>query len=334
MQDFRRHKIASRIPGLNLSILHLDPNPAAKKGNEPILFLHGATFPSALAFGYRIDNYSWMDDLSQRGFDVYALDLLGYGESDRYPEMRIAAEHRAPLGVANEVVMDVNKAVDFIRSRTGVQKIHLIGHSWGATVVAKYSAEYGEKLDRIVLFAPFVQRPNDPDLTEAPTVSYQCMTPQQRIEQFRGGTPRPDIVVLESDVLKSWGQKWLATDSIAKKKDKNQVCYPAGWYSDLFDTYHGKAHYDPAKIRNSVLLVRGEWDTSPSSQDAERLFEGLVNAETKRYCVIGSSTHVAHLETGRFQLYDEVGSFLTGKKIWRPKIDFRIFEVSRVLVAL
>ena len=29
----------------------------------PVLYVHGATFPSALSVGWRIDGWSWMDDL-------------------------------------------------------------------------------------------------------------------------------------------------------------------------------------------------------------------------------------------------------------------------------
>ena len=52
-----------------------------------VLILHGGTLPSGASSAFRMDGHSWMDDLSDAGFDVWALDYLGYGGSDRYPEM-------------------------------------------------------------------------------------------------------------------------------------------------------------------------------------------------------------------------------------------------------
>ena len=44
-----------------------------------VLMLHGSSFPSAQSFGFRMNTYSWMDHLSENGYEVYALDFLGYG---------------------------------------------------------------------------------------------------------------------------------------------------------------------------------------------------------------------------------------------------------------
>lgn len=55
--------------------------------NEAVLFIHGASFPSELASGFKIGGASWMDHLTNAGYDVFALDFLGYGKSDRYDYM-------------------------------------------------------------------------------------------------------------------------------------------------------------------------------------------------------------------------------------------------------
>jgi pimeloyl-ACP methyl ester carboxylesterase len=38
------------------------------------------------------------------GFDVWTLDFLGFGGSDRYPEMEADADAHAPLGLAADAV--------------------------------------------------------------------------------------------------------------------------------------------------------------------------------------------------------------------------------------
>src|SRR6266702_2517620 len=81
-------RFPSGIGSLELSMSHTGPT-ASRRG-LPILILHGATFPSGNAAGWKIDGRSWMDELAATGYEVYALDFLGYGESDRYPEMSSA----------------------------------------------------------------------------------------------------------------------------------------------------------------------------------------------------------------------------------------------------
>jgi alpha-beta hydrolase superfamily lysophospholipase len=53
--------------------------------------------------------------LADNGYDVYALDFLGYGNSDRYPEMK-DEKSRKLVGSAKEVYLDVDRAVEFIRT--------------------------------------------------------------------------------------------------------------------------------------------------------------------------------------------------------------------------
>src|SRR3546814_5808812 len=48
---------------------------------SPVLLLHGSTLPGSFAYTLRFDGRSWLDDLAQRGRDVWSLDIRGYGGS-------------------------------------------------------------------------------------------------------------------------------------------------------------------------------------------------------------------------------------------------------------
>src|SRR5450432_1151043 len=52
-----------------------------------VLFVHGATYPSETTFDLPVGGASWMDQMARRGFDVYLVDLPGYGKSTRPREM-------------------------------------------------------------------------------------------------------------------------------------------------------------------------------------------------------------------------------------------------------
>jgi pimeloyl-ACP methyl ester carboxylesterase len=104
--------IDSGRDGLRLLLRGLRATASARRG--VVLYLHGATFPSALSVAYRFDGVSWRDALCSAGFDVWALDFLGFGGSDRYPEMEADANANAPLGLAADVVGQVEAAAQFI----------------------------------------------------------------------------------------------------------------------------------------------------------------------------------------------------------------------------
>ena len=80
-QGFR---IDSPIAGRKLFLRRLPPRaPAADGRRRAVLYVHGLSFPSALSIAYRFDGRSWADHLTDAGFDVWALDFLGFGGSDR-----------------------------------------------------------------------------------------------------------------------------------------------------------------------------------------------------------------------------------------------------------
>jgi len=67
---------------------------------EPVLYVHGATFPSALSVGYRLAGRSWADQLHASGFDVWAFDFIGFGGSTRPAAMNGPAAGVLPIGRA------------------------------------------------------------------------------------------------------------------------------------------------------------------------------------------------------------------------------------------
>jgi pimeloyl-ACP methyl ester carboxylesterase len=82
------HWIAGPHAGLRLFLRRLERAPDRSEGlPRVVLYVHGATFPSALSIAHRFDGRSWRDELCEAGFTVWGLDFHGFGGSDRYPEM-------------------------------------------------------------------------------------------------------------------------------------------------------------------------------------------------------------------------------------------------------
>ena len=52
-----------------------------------MLFVHGSTYPAHTGFDVPLGGQSWMEFIASRGYDVYCLDVRGYGRSTRPPAM-------------------------------------------------------------------------------------------------------------------------------------------------------------------------------------------------------------------------------------------------------
>lgn len=303
-------KLESRVKGKKINVTHLKP--IDKKLNEAVLFIHGASFPSELASGFKMNGISWMDNFANAGYDVYALDFLGYGKSERYDYMSDKIIKDEQKGGGNEVVQDIDIVINYVLNELNITKVHLIGHSWGATVSGHYATLFPNKINKLILFAPFTQR-NDSTNWSKTEVFYEDLTPKERKEQFISKIPKGKEMTLSKDVLDKWEGKWLESDSTSKTRTPFSVRFPSAWEVDLYNCWNGNCFFNASEIKNSTLLIRGEWDTTFSFEDAEKLFTQLENVISKRYVVIDESTHVLHLEKNRFALYDEVKLFLKSK---------------------
>src|SRR5689334_14192996 len=117
----RQFWIPSPRDGLQIFLRHLPPpTPAADKC--VVLYVHGATFPSALSIAHRFDGYSWRDALCDAGFDVWGFDFLGFGHSDRYAEMDQPPNANAPLLRAAEAAEQIAEAVRSILDHHAVPR--------------------------------------------------------------------------------------------------------------------------------------------------------------------------------------------------------------------
>ena len=133
-----------RIPGpregLSLFLRFLPAPDNEVRPRRTVLYVHGATFPSALSIAHRFDGKSWRDALCEAGFDVWGLDFYGFGHSDRYPEMEQPAAQNPPLCVAQDAATQLEAAARFILGHQNIEKLSLISHSWGSMPAGLFAA--------------------------------------------------------------------------------------------------------------------------------------------------------------------------------------------------
>lgn len=308
-------RIRSHPAPLTIALRHLGPARGQCVDPEKVvLFVHGATFPSALAAGYRFDGHSWMDDLSDAGFDVWALDFAGYGESDRYPEMREPPDAHSPLGRADVCSRQIAEAIRFVRARQRAPTVSIVAHSWGTVPAGLYATQDPSSLNRLVLFGPVTQRHEAAEPQKSGAASrepaYDFVTIQAQRDRFYGYVPSGEAPVLEARHFDRWAPAYLASDPTSGARMPPSVQVPFGPSTDTEEAWAGTLAYDPACIVCPTLIVRGEWDSVTTDADAHWLYRALRACPLKRDVVISRATHVMHLESSRYQLYREVQIFL------------------------
>jgi pimeloyl-ACP methyl ester carboxylesterase len=280
---------------------------------KTVLFVHGATYPAETSFDLELNGLSWMDYIAARGYDVYMMDVRGYGRSTRPPEMDEAPEKNAPIADTETAVRDISAVVEHILARRKLQKLELIGWSWGTSTMATYTAANNEKVVRLVLYAPIWLR-ETASLTQpnGPIGAYRTVVREAAFKRWMTGVPEEKKAEL---IPAGWFDQWwnatLASDPKGPKQVPPALRAPNGTVLDGERFWSaGKSTYDPAKITVPILLIQAEWDQDTPPYMSRALFPLLVNSPEKRYVLIGEGTHTVMMEKNRMELFHEVQMFL------------------------
>src|SRR5688572_9522502 len=102
------YMIPSRDPGIQLYIRNKRPEGMIQFSPEKtLLYVHGITQAASSTFDLPLDDLSSMDYIAQHGYDVYLVDLRGYGGSTRPPDMDKSAADNPPIVRTDVAVADV-----------------------------------------------------------------------------------------------------------------------------------------------------------------------------------------------------------------------------------
>jgi pimeloyl-ACP methyl ester carboxylesterase len=113
----------------------LKANPQAK--NIPIVLIHGF-LASITVWRYNIDALSELRPL-------YAIDLLGFGQSSR------ANFSQDPLEVEDQFI----ESIEEWRTKMNLDEFILLGHSFGAYLSASYTLRYPKHINALILNDPW-----------------------------------------------------------------------------------------------------------------------------------------------------------------------------------
>jgi pimeloyl-ACP methyl ester carboxylesterase len=307
--------IPSGDEGVQLYVRNKHPAGKQTSADKILLFVHGATYPAETSFDLPIEGASMMDLIAARGYDVYLVDVRGYGRSTRPAEMSAPPEANKPIVSTEVAARDLGAAVDYILSKRKVSKINLMGWSWGTSIAGLYTSQHNDKINRLVLYAPQWIR-NEPAVIApagaAPLGAYRLVSQEQARARWLKGVPEnKQADLIPPGVFDAWAEATWATDPQSSQQNPPMLRAPNGVVEDGAKTWSaGKALYDPGRIAVPTLLLHAEWDADLPSYLAQGYFAQLKNAPYKRLIELSEGTHTVMLEKNRMQFFHELMGFL------------------------
>ena len=211
-------------PGIEIYVRNKRPaDMTAFRPERTVLFVHGATYPAHTTFDLQLDGLSWMDYIAARGYDVYLLDLRGYGKSTRPKEMAQRPDANPPIVRTETAVKDISAVVDFILKRRNIPRLVLLGWSWGTFSTPTYTTQHPDKVERLVLYAPIwigqTGRLAADRIRAARRLSHRHARSRRRARWYNGVPEDKKAALISAGVFDAWADATWATDPEGAKHE-------------------------------------------------------------------------------------------------------------------
>lgn len=313
-------------PGIKLFVREKLPKGMTTFTKENVvLFVHGATFPSTPDFDLQYKDYSWVDWMVKRGYAVYLFDKRNYGFSTREKGMDEPRGANKPLSRSYLVIRDIGAVVDHIIQKRGVDRVTLIGWSWGAMTAGYYASLHSEKVAKLVLYAPAYAFPLHTNLGPGSKLqnrrkpyefnygvgAYRLATAKGIQGRWDGEIPAKDkSLYREQAVVDAFAQACLEADPTSNTRTPPSARAPNGVLEDTFHQLTGRRIWNASSIYVPTLVIAGEFDTWSYPEDRAGLMRDLTNAPVKKHVLIKEATHFVLFEKKRFEFFEAIHKFL------------------------
>lgn len=284
--------------------------------DRAVVFVHGATYASRAIFAPRgTPGRTWLEAVADAGAAGFAVDLRGYGDSERPAAMEGLPDAAEPPSRAGTATLDLRAAIAAARERAD-RDVHLVATSWGTVVAGRLlDGDDPPDLASVTLHAP-VYRP-DPDMVEGfdlgdPPRAYRevdredarrrwnAQLPGEAPARYRGG---------DADSDPTFEAFWRTLAESGQGVDEATIVAPNGTLLDLRDAA-ADPPYDPAAVDVPALVVRGSLDPTSTRADASALYDALSPPDdAAEYVEIAGGSLFVHLERRREALFDAVDRF-------------------------
>jgi pimeloyl-ACP methyl ester carboxylesterase len=311
VMDERR--IASDTAGIELCIRNKRPVGMDRFSPETtVVMVHGATYSSASLYDVPLGGFSFMDYLASQGFDVFTVDVRGYGKSSRPDFMEESPALNGAMIGTDTGLRDFTSAVNFVLGHRSLAKVNLFAMSWGGTVTGAYTAANPDKVLKLAVLAPqwLSEKPIPLDMG-GELATYRLVPVINTLPRWLGTAPENARgTIIPEGWFEQWAKATLAEDPWSETKEPGKLRATNGPVQDIRDYWRaGKPYYNPSDITVPVLLLHGEWDIDVPVDLALAYFQQLTSAPNRLWVEIGEATHMVLLEKNRMRAFRAISDF-------------------------
>ncbi|KAF5123606.1 putative cardiolipin-specific deacylase, mitochondrial [Metarhizium anisopliae] len=177
-----------QLSGKNRALNEICIERQGEQVQETLVMVHG--YGAGLGFFYK--NFEPITRIP--GLKLYALDMLGMGNSSRPPFKIHAKDKEEKVKEAEDWFID---ALEEWRQAHKIERFTLLGHSLGGYLAVSYAIKYPGHLKKLILASP-VGIPEDPYAVNAnlpepeeSTLQNEFTQDQQSVTEGRGTPPTP-----------------------------------------------------------------------------------------------------------------------------------------------
>ena len=301
-----------------------DPGNVLRGGSAPrqvVLFVHGAGTPAEVSFDVPYADYSWMAFLARAGFDVFSMDMTGYGRSTRPTPMNdpcnlskeaqlafvsspCAASYGQQMTTLASDWNDINAVVDHLRALRRVDKVSLVAWSLGGPRAGGYASQHPEKVSKLVVLAPAYNRNTTAEAPKQVPAAGAAFTTQSR-DEFVANWDRQVgcLDQYEPAASQSVWREMLASDPVGATWGTGVRRAPAV-------TSWGWTQAAVAKMQVPFLMVAGVHDKQVSPDRVRELYADYGGAQ-KVFVDLACSSHNAMWERNHLLLFRASLEWLT-----------------------
>ena len=242
-----------------------------ERGNPTLLLIHG----------YTASTYVWQTvapEFAENGFHVVAVDLLGFGfsEKPRWFDYEITSQARI---------------IERFMDRLGIGRATLVGSSYGGAVALTVALDYAERVEKLVLVDAVI---NDEPKNH----------PIMKIAGIRGVGELITPFLLDSKFFMRRRMRATLDESkyhLITKERVESILRPLA----AADAHHAilqtgrnwnaaRIEQDAHLIQQPTLIIWGENDDVISIRNGEKLYNSILNS---RFVVLKNCGHVPPEET-------------------------------------
>ncbi|MCR5747359.1 MAG: alpha/beta hydrolase [Lachnospiraceae bacterium] len=271
--------------------LHLDCIFAeGEKPQKDILLIHGVTY-SSNEFDTDYQDYSLVRRLAKEGYNVWRLDIAGFGQSEEVDD--------GFMPDSDYAAQDIDAAVETIKEETGHEKIDILGWSWGTVTVSRYAAANAGDIRRIILYAPILSGIGEYEVTE----EFHHNTWEHAADDFQKKEDgSPDLSIAEKNVIDIYCSNcWHYDGESSPNGGRRDICVSED--EELIDL---------TKLSNPTLIIYG--DNDPYLNKEKLAMSEKLLPEGSDMEVIRGGSHVMMIEKPYYHAFqDKVVGFLDKK---------------------